>query len=185
MRNGTITTVIFANDIEAQLEICAVGSLDGTPLTEILGVAEGECGKRIALQPGWHVIEGNVNPVIAGFGVRWTASGWATMTESDIIWYTSCWNISGDAATWTCGDDKPILMTPSMIDMMQNFGVLKHITWSTSNDGQILMCNGDITGSENIPTDGSCRLHNVGPGTYTYNGDKRLSAGSGWYPVNK
>lgn len=183
MRTGKVTKVIFYNGKEAQLEVCAIGSLDGTPLTEVLGVNEGECGKRVALSPGWHVIEDNANSPIAGFGVRLTASGWAGMTEGQIVEYTGYWEISGDTATWTGPNDVEIMMTPAMVSMMQDFGTLKNVVFTTSKPGRILLCNGYVDGDANLESpDGSCQLFDVPTGTFTYTGEDRLSAGVSWQP---
>lgn len=183
MRTGKVTKVIFYTRTEAQLEVCALGSLDGTPLTEILGVDEGDCGKRVSLAAGWHLIEGNANSPIAGFGVRYGASGWAGMTESQIVQYTKYWKIEGDTATWIGPDDVEIMMTPAMVSMMQDFDTLHNIVFTTKKAGRILLCNGYVTGDANLESpDGSCQYFDVGPGTYTYHGEARLSAGVSWQP---
>jgi hypothetical protein len=184
MRNGTVTTVVFANATDAQLEICAIGTLDGKPLTEVLGINEGECGKRVALSAGWHVIEGNANSPIAGFGVRYTANGWSGLTESQIVEYTGYWKIVGDTATWTGPSDIEIMMTPTLVQMMQNFDALHTVVFTTTMPGKVLFCNGTVSGSATLTSpDGACHMYEVPAGTFTYTGEARLSAGIGWQPA--
>jgi len=183
MRTGKIIKVIFYLGKEAQLETCAIGTIDGQPLSTILGINEGECGDRIAIQPGWHVIENNSNSPIAGFGVRFSASGWAGMTESQIVTYTGYWQITGDTATWVGPEGIEIMMTPSMVQMMQDFAVLKNVVFTTTQNGEILLCNGYVDGSSSLSSpDGSCQLFDVQAGSFIYHGENRLSAGVSWQP---
>lgn len=184
MTSGKVTKVIFANAVDAQLEMCAIGTLDGKPLTEVLGVAQGECGKRVALPAGWHVIEDNANSPVAGFGVRFTATAWASMSEDQIVKYNSYWSVSGDTATWKGPDGVEILMPPALVSMMQDFGTLKKVVFTTSTEGQILFCNGSVSGPANFDSkDGACHQYTVPAGTYTYSGEQRLSAGISWEPA--
>lgn len=186
MRTGKVTHVVFANTMDAQLEVCAIGTLDGQPLTSLLGVKDGECGKRIAINAGWHVIEGNANSPIAGFGVRFTANGWSGMTESQIVTYTSYWSVSTDTATWKGPDGVEILMPPSLVAMMQDYGTIKKVVFTTSQTGKVLFCNGSVTGAATLNSkDGACHLYDVPAGTFTYNGEARLSAGISWQPSAK
>jgi hypothetical protein len=183
MRTGKVTKVIFYLGKEAQLEVCAIGSLDGKPLSEVLNIKDGECGKCVAIAAGWHVIRDNANSPIAGFGIRFTGTGWADMSESQIIQYTSYWKISGDTATWVGPEGVEILMPPSMISMMQDFGTLKNIVFTTTTAGKILLCNGYVDGDANLSSpDGSCQFFGVPTGSFTYHGENRLSAGMSWQP---
>ena len=181
MRTGKVTTVVFYLGKEAQLETCALGTLDGQPLSDILSVKAGECGKRVAIEPGWHVIQDNANSPIAGFGVRFSATGWAGMSEAQIVEYTGYWKISGSTATWAGPDGMQIMMVPSMVSMMQDFGTLTEVVFTTTESGRVLFCNGSVTGDATLSSkDGSCQFFTVPAGTFTYHGEDRLSAGISW-----
>lgn len=181
MRDGDVNVVIFPITKEAQLETCAIGTLDGVALTTVLGIKQGECGSRVAIQPGWHVVENNANSPIAGFGVRYTVTGWAGMTEAKIPEYTKYWQITADTGTFNGPDEAEVLMTPAMVSMMQDFGVLKKIVFTKKVPGQILLCNGVVTGAATLSSpDGSCHYYAVGAGTFTYTGGPGLSAGASW-----
>lgn len=189
MRNGTVHTVIFANGLEAQMEVCAItdSKLDGKLIADWLkeaGITE-QCG-RFALPAGWHVVQDNMNAPIAGFGIRLSASGWASMTESKIITYTGYWKIDGKTAIWTGPDGIEILMTPAMVSMMQDYGNLTTVVFTTTQPGQVLFCNGTVSGDATLSSpDGACHLYNVPAGTFTYTGEKRTSAGISWQPAVK
>lgn len=186
MRTGEVTTVIFANTLPAQIEICAIGSLDGVPLTELLNLEEGECavpGKRLALKPGWHIVQDNANTPIAGFGVRYEANGWSGMTEEQILDYNGYWKVEGNTATWIGPEDIEIMLPPTLVANMQVWGTLTTVKFTTSQPGQVLFCNGSVDGTMDLESDdGACHLYDVPVGTYTYSGTARLSAGISWQP---
>lgn len=185
MRDGDVTSVIFANKYDAQLEACAIGALDGVTMTQVLGVADGECA-RASLPIGWHVVEGNANSPVAGFGVRYTNVGWAGMTEKKVVEYTKYWKIISSTATWLGPNNVEILMVPSMVSMMQDFGSLTVVKFTTNISGTLLFCNGNVTGAAKLNSpDGACHLYEVGPGKFVYAGEKRTSAGISWQPEVK
>ncbi|MFH0750064.1 MAG: hypothetical protein V1917_04115 [Candidatus Gottesmanbacteria bacterium] len=189
MRNGEINTVIFANGLDAQMEVCAINgsTLDGKLIADWLkeaGITE-QCG-RFAIPAGWHVVKNNMNAPIAGFGVRLSASGWASMTEPQIVQYNKYWTIDGKTATWVGPKDVEVMMTPAMVSMMQDFGSLTEIVWTTTGKGTVLFCNGKVEGSIQLTSpDGACRVYNVPSGTFTYTGEQRTSAGISWQPAVK
>lgn len=184
MRDGDVTQVFFPIQREAQIEVCGLkgATIDGEAISKLLGKNEGECG-RGTLKAGWHVVENLVNSRVAGFGVRFTASGWSGMTETKIVQFNKYWSVQGNKATWTGPDNSEILMVPSMVAMMQDFGVLKVISFTTKVPGQVLLCNGNVSGAANVSSpDGGCYWFDVPAGMFTYTGETRTSAGVSWRP---
>lgn len=212
MQTGKVTTVIFPLSRDsAKIEACALpgAKLDGVLLTNVLKtpdgqfVKEGECGVGV-IGKGWHTVEGSANSPVAGFGVRFVASQWASMDEAKVQAFTSFWTVQGDTATWNTQTvataeraskadtgSTEVLMTPSLISMMQDFRTLNKVVFGTNQDGKVLLCNGTLSSSAGktwSSKDGSCKVYEVPAGTYTYvapSGNNRTSSGISWKPLDK
>lgn len=193
MRDGDVQTVIFPVNREATVEICPRGTINSKPVVEYLREANadyvtGECG-RFAIPAGWYVVQGNSSFEQAGFGVRFEASGWSSMEASQIRTYTGYWNFSSTTATWDGPSGVEVLMLPSMVQMMQDWKTLDTVTFTTTEDGIIMFCNGTVTGTRSISHQhGECEDHDVPAGNYTYtapNSNNRTSAGVSWQPKNQ
>lgn len=180
MRDGEVTTVKFATTVAGNLNVCPIGTLDGVALRTLIGA---DCSDDYIIQPGWHVIQGNVGE-FAGFGVEFHGVGWADPSTPKIQNLEECWTISSRIATWTCGESTEIILPPSLLEAMNEVHFIVAVEFETTVRGHFTnLCQGSVTGTVNISTNGSCRDHAVEAGMYIYTPNPNVDTvnGIGWY----
>ncbi len=187
MIDGKVKVVNFEVKVDARMEVCPIGSLDGEKLEDLIKKAHGksECYNALPVKVGKHVLENNTGKN-SGFGVRFLRTGWSA-DEARITELELCWKVDGKTATWVCAGDVEILMPPSVVAMVQTFQVVDLIKFTTTVNGQVNMCNGELTGAaKSVKTDGSCKWTDIPPGTYTYHAPaakNRTASGVSWSPT--
>lgn len=164
MRDGDVTAVIWYNAVDATLELCPIGTLDGVSLKDLVREATGkeECTNALPVKAGWHVIQDNVGEV-AGFTVQYLESGW-TNDPSRIRAYEACWSPSGTTATYTCKSGDEILVPPSLDSMVKIYQTIDTLIFTTDDAGRVWACNGSLDGM----TIEKCDYYPVESGTHTY-----------------
>lgn len=178
VRTGKVHTVVVGIAKPSSAEVCAIGTFDRVPLSQLLGKKEGECG-RIDVAPGWHIIENNADSMVAGIGFTFSGAGtWADPSLDQNKDLAACWNISGDTATWKCATNTNMRTTQEMKKAMEIDGTLKNLVFNPSVAGYLWLCNGYVDGTQTINSDGACRNYPVSAGTYTYHGSTQTSTGA-------
>lgn len=180
MRDGEVTTVKFATTVAGNLNVCPIGTLDGVALSTLIGA---NCSDDYIIQPGWHVIRDNVGE-FAGFGVEFHGVGWADPSTPKIQNLEECWIVRSGTATWDCDSGNEIILPPSLLEGMNQIHMIHTVKFETTVDGQFTnLCQGTVTGTVDIETDGNCRSYYAPKGPYIYIPNPGVDNvnGIGWY----